>query len=243
MAYPIPQVDIDLMLSDREIHMSIPDQMTNSNIILFNSTRIKVEELISYFYLNNDNQLTGIRFWPAIMDYSLVFPMISVSTSSADAKAFCLLEEPSYLDPGNNFSKIVSRPLAMRCFAEYKSNVLIDGQNQADIVAIDSRFMKWEDIIALLTANIPGFVETDPSTFDGYSIKIEQGYTSSEMAEKFYSEYGIGTNNTDYIGYTVILSVFDRAGVQLINPNANYVEGDYSGRYLEAVKPCPPTCV
>lgn len=242
MAYPIPQIDIDQMLSDREIHMSIPDPVSNENIILFNSTRIRVEELISYFYLNNDNKLTGIRFWPGIMDYSLVFPIISVSTSAASATGFCLLEESSYLDPNNGFSKVVTRPLAMRCFGEYKSNVLIDGQSQGSIVAVDSRFFAWQDFIDLFTANIPGFVETDPSTFAGYSLKIEQGYIGGGLCEKFFSQYGIGENNTDYIGYSVMLSLFDPAGVQLINPNLLFESGVYTERYLEGAKPCPTHC-
>ncbi len=242
MSYPLPQSDIEPMLMEREVHTSILDPNTGDNIILYSSTKIKVEELIGYFYEYNCNRLNGIRFWPGIMDYSLVFPIISVSSSAAESTAFCLLEETSYLSPENSFSEIASRPLAMRCFAEYKSNVLIDGQNQASIVAIDSRFMEWTDMLLLLQANIPGFIETNPSTFTGYSIKIEQGYLSSELAAKFYSQYGIGENNTDYIGYTVILSIYDRTGVPLINPAAPYVAGEYSGRYLEANKPCPPFC-
>ena len=242
MAYPTPHVDIEQMLADRETHMSIPDSASSVNQIQLNATRIRVEELISYYHLNNDNRFEGLRFWPAIMDYSLVFPMISVSTASADAIAFCLLEETSYHEPNRGFSNVVSKALAMRCHNEYKAKVFIDGQNQANIIAINSRYVNWNDIIALFQANILGFVETEPSTFVGYSLKIEQGYVGPELAEKFYAQYGIGENNTDYIGYTVMLSLYDPAGVQLINTAAQYERENFVGRYLEAGDPCPPKC-
>lgn len=242
MAYPTPHVDIEQMLADRETHMSILDSTADINQIQFNSTRIKVDELISYYYLNNENRFEGLRFWPAIMDYSLVFPIISVSAASSDANAFCLLEETSYLEINNGFSNVVSKALAMRCLNEYKAKVFIDAQNQANIIAINSRYVNWDDIIALFQANILGFIETEPSTFVGYSLKIEQGYVAPELAEKFYSQYGIGENNTDYIGYTVMLSLYDPAGVQLINTAAQYERKNFVGRYVEAGIPCPPKC-
>jgi hypothetical protein len=39
-----------------------------------------------------------------------------------------------------------------------------------------------------------------------------------------------------------MLSLFDPAGVQLINPNLLFESGNYAERYLESARPCPTHC-
>ena len=96
-----------------------------------------------------------------------------------------------------------------------------------------------------IAANIPDFDEADETTYETYFINFEQGYCSEEMANRFMN-YGIsyfpGMEAVDLCGYAIMIQLLDSNFMPLVDPTATYIEGNYSGRILEAGKPCPPYC-
>ncbi len=252
-APPITAADYAELLRLRGMLTYYDSSTAKNKLVGFTDTKIDLENFIRFYDgVSGNNFSWGIRFYPSFnttsQNVSLILS-VSKNDGSDNEKAFYLLADTVY--NSSNKLKLTDtlaggNAAANSLFQKYFHDVKINltAQTSASDTFKVSRFYNYAEFLQFFSANIPDFNPADASTYSDYSLGVEFGYINSGMATSFYSRYGelvSGGNKDNYIGYTVLLSLY-KNGTQLLDASLNYSATNYAKAIMEVGCPCPPKC-